>query len=156
MNDAEERVAHLVRAAFAGVTLGRGIGLWEAQGIDEYANHRKVEAYRSRDEKDDWSSISAADLDYCNSSPCFFDAEGMRFHLPAYILADLEGKTKTANVLFHLTYQRGECAGRYELLSLEQRAAVREFLLLRLADPLRKFEHRSIERALQGFWQEQT
>lgn len=152
MNADEERVADLLRAAFAGVRLGNGIGLWEAQGIDDYADSRTVEAYRARDEKDDWSEIPASELDRCYSSLSFFDPAGMRFHLAAFLLADLAGELKTADALFHLTYPGGECARRYELLSLEQRAAVREFLLLRLADPHREFEHHSIERALQGFW----
>lgn len=151
MNADEERVADLVRIAFAGVKLGPGIGLWEAQGIDDYADFRKLRAYRARDEKEDWSVITAADLDYCNSSPSFFDAAGMRFHLPAFLLADLAGETKTAYITFTLTNTR-TLTERFELLSPEQRAAVREFLLLRLSDPHRSFDHKMISRALQDYW----
>jgi len=152
MTDEEQRVADLIRAAFAGVRLGAGVGLRESQGIDDYAGACTTEAYRAKDEKLDWASISAADLDGCYSSLSFFDEAGMRFHLPAYLLADLAGKLQTACVLFHLTYTENEAQSRFQLLSPQQRAAVREFLLLRLADPLYEFDHPSIERALQGNW----
>ena len=91
MTHHEQRVLDQIRDAFAGVTLGNGVGLREANGLDDYADSRTLAAYRSQDEKLDWSAISAADLDDCASSLGFFDADGMRFHLPAYLVADLEG-----------------------------------------------------------------
>lgn len=91
MTDAERRIADVVRSAFQGVTLGNGIGLWQGQGLDDYANSETLARYRAQDEKVDWSRIPASELDSCHSSLSFFDAEGMRFHLPAYLIADLEG-----------------------------------------------------------------
>ena len=98
------RVLGLVRRAFQGVTLGKGVGLRQGQGLDDYADERTLASYRAQDEKHDWSAIPVADLDRCYSSLSFFDADGMRFHLPAYLIADLEGSLQTADVLFHLVY----------------------------------------------------
>src|SRR5436190_8367262 len=86
---AAQEVCRAIEAAFAGVTLGGGVGLQEAQGLDDYADDETRAAYRADDEKDDWHRIPAEALQRCNSSLSFFDAEGMRFHLPAYLLADL-------------------------------------------------------------------
>ena len=80
-----------IESAFAGVTLQEGIGLYEAQGIDDYASHAQCQAYRAKDEKLNWQNISINDLNRCNSSPTFFDAQGMLFHLPAFLLASLNG-----------------------------------------------------------------
>lgn len=144
-----DRVLELVRSAFRGVTLGNGVGLRQGQGLDDYADERTLASYRAQDEKNDWSAIPVADLDRCYSSLSFFDAEGMRFHLPAYLVADLEDSLKTADVLFHLAYTDH---GRFDTLSPAQREAVRQFLLLRLSDSRREFDHPTIEAALANYW----
>jgi hypothetical protein len=153
MNDEEELVAELVRTAFAGVKLGSGVGLREAQGIDDYADADTVAAYRAQDEKLDWARFAASDLDRCESSLSFFNADGMRFHLPAYLLADLACSLQTACPLFHLTYAEHDGNRRFASLSTAQRQAVREFLLLRFNDPHREFEHEMIGEALRDYWQ---
>ena len=91
MTPEEERVADLVRRAFYGVTLGNGVGLLHGQGLDYYADRQTLAQYRAKDEKLDWTRIGVTELNRCHSSLSFFDAEGMRFHLPAYLIADLEG-----------------------------------------------------------------
>jgi hypothetical protein len=91
-----------------------------------------------------------SDLNRCASSLSFFDAEGMRFHLPAYLIADLEG-TLEQDVVFHLT-----CFDQRELswlmaLSDAQRDAVREYLLLQLRRS-DDFIRPRIEKALAEYW----
>jgi hypothetical protein len=152
MTDHEQHVSILIRKAFHGVTLGDGVGLWQAQGLDDYADAQTLATYRAMDEKLDWSAISVNDLDRCYSSLSFFDSEGMRFHLPAYLAADLEGTLQTADVLFHLVYITDYGRSRFELLSPAQRDAVRKFLLLRLSDADREFVHPMIETALRDYW----
>jgi hypothetical protein len=75
----------------------------------------------------------------------------MRFHLPAYLVADLNGGLQT-DVLFHLVYMADGAASRFDTLSPAQRDAVREFLLLRLSDPRRAFVRPMIEAALRDYW----
>jgi hypothetical protein len=84
-----QEVAERIRNAFSGVTLGQGVGLRQAQGIDGYEEETAIADYRQSDEKENWSRIPPDALNECQSSLSFFDAEGMRFHLPAYLLADL-------------------------------------------------------------------
>ena len=55
VTDAERRVAELVHSAFDGVTLGDGVGLFEGQGLDDYADAATRARYRAKDEKEDWS-----------------------------------------------------------------------------------------------------
>jgi hypothetical protein len=152
MTGQKQHVLSLVRAAFAGVTLGEGVGLRQGQGLDDYADAHTLALDRAQDEKRDWLAIPTADLDHCSSSLSFFDAEGMRFHLPAYLVADLEDKLQAADILFHLVYLANGAEERFDKLSVAQRFAVREFLLLRLSDPEREFVHPLIETALREYW----
>jgi hypothetical protein len=146
------RVLGLIRSAFQGVMLGEGIGLLQAQGLDEYADERTLASYRVQDEKHDWSAIPVADLDQCSTSLCFFDADGMRFHLPAYLVADLENRLQSADVVFHLVSVTHHGREQFKTMSHAQREAVRAFLLLRLSDAHREFEHPMIEAALRDYW----
>lgn len=150
-----DRILALVRTTFHGVTLGNGIGLLQAQGIDNYADRETLAAYRAQDEKEDWSAIPVAALDGGYSSLSFFDADGMRFHLPAYLIADLEDSLQVDDLQFHLTYPGFDGFpgfDRFSTLSRDQRAAVRQFLLLRLSDYNYEFSHRMIEGALETYW----
>ncbi len=148
----KDRVLGLVRSTFQGVTLGEGVGLRQGQGLEDCADAQTLASYRAQDEKRDWSAIPVADLDRYHSSLSFFDADGMRFHLPAYLVADLECRLQTADVLFHLIYMAHGAALRFDILSSAQREAVREFLLLRLSDPDRESVHSMIEEALRDYW----
>ncbi len=138
-----ERVAGLIREAFDGVTLGNGVGLWQGQALDDYEDKKTIALARLDDEKRDWSVISVDDLNLCHSSLCFFDAEGMRFHLPAFLLAELNG-TDLGD------YGRSQFAA----LSVAQRKAVRELLLILRDEPDFEFERPNIESALADFWAE--
>ncbi len=53
-----EELCDRIKAAFSGVKLGNGIGLWEAKALD-YLESPKVRArYRLRDEAEDWTKIA--------------------------------------------------------------------------------------------------
>jgi hypothetical protein len=54
--------------------------------------------------KTDWKQIDAVLLDAHASALSFFSEGAFRFFLPAYLVADLEGKLDTADPLFHLTH----------------------------------------------------
>ena len=110
-----------VREAFAGVTLGGGVGLSEAQALDDYANNE----VRAGDEKNDWAAIPVEDLNRHSGSPAFLDAEGMRFHLPAYMTADLDGDYRHE----FAPYLCG-CQEKFSLLTLLQRNAVKHISAL--------------------------
>ena len=141
----------LIREAFAGVKLGDGVGLQQAQGLDDYEDDATCARYRENDEKDDWSRIPVGELNRCNSSLSFFDAEGMRFHLPAYLIADLQGAYKFG-MAFCLTHLSDLRTSQFALLSEPQRSAVRAFLLHIAEDPGYEFERPHIIRALEDYW----
>jgi hypothetical protein len=149
----ERRVVQLIRAAFCDVRLGNGVGLMQGRGLDDYADAATLAKYRSKDEKEDWSKLSAEELNHYPEGLSFFDAEGMRFHLPAYLIAAIEGTGQ--DILFHLTYFEHDATSRFALLSESQRHAVREYLLLRLSTAWEDeigFIQPMIEKALAEYW----
>ncbi len=136
--------------AFAGVTLGSGIGLLEANGLDGYANETALAAYRDRDERHDWAAISLESLNRYGNSLSFYDAEGMRFHLPAYLLADMQGQY-AFDIVYNLTQSallEEQCA----LLTEDQRKVVRAYLQFAEYEADHELNRGHIQRALQNYW----
>lgn len=149
---AVQEICRAIEVAFAGVTLGGGVGLTEAQGLDDYADAETCAAYRANDEKEDWHRLTAEALNHCNSSLSFLDAEGMRFHLPAYLLAELRGDYRFG-MAFCLT-QTSDYDRYFHLLSTAQRRALRAFLLHILDDQDYQSARPHILRALDDYWTE--
>ena len=52
----------------------------------------------------DWGQVAAEVLDGNSDALSFFSEGGFRFFLPAYLIADLEGRLQTADPVFHLTH----------------------------------------------------
>jgi len=154
MSLTKETVARRIREAFQGVTLGKGVGLFEGQGLDDYEDASTRRAYRAKDEKDDWKSIPVENLNLCYSSLSFFDAEGMRFHLPAFLIAQLDGILRVDPV-FHLTHMDDWAKSKFVLLTKAQRDAIRDFLILIQDDPDFDFNRPHIKTALANYWTSQ-
>jgi hypothetical protein len=135
------------------VILGDGVGLWEAQAIDDYESDEIREAARAGDVKGDWSSIPSADLAKSESSLSFFDPSGMRFHIPAFMLAELDGHLRMGFTVISLTNVYDDYGlHQWSGLSPDQRAAVHEFLKVMMEHEEYKFESESIERAIKEYW----
>ena len=148
----KEVVKETIRLAFLDVRLGDGVGLYEAQGLDDYLSEEACARYRALDETADWTVIAPERLNACNSSLSFFDAQGMRFHLPAYLIADLDGEYGFG-MDFCLTMS-SSMEDRFGLLDQEQRKAVRAFLRYILDEPEYSHRRESIQAALSGYWDE--
>lgn len=140
-----------IRQAFAGVQLGNGVGLQQGQGLDDCEDQETCAALRATDEKDDWQRITSNRLNGCFSSLSFFDAEGMRFHLPAFLIADLKGEYRFG-MAAELTRLSDYARRQFELLSSDQRMAVREYLEFTLEDPDYWFDRSQTETALEDYW----
>jgi hypothetical protein len=144
-----------IAKAFAGVTLEDGVGLKEADAIDEYADNAMRQQYRQEDEKYEWSAIPPEKLERYHGSPAFFDPKGMRFHLPAFLIAQLNGKSIDMNgylCAFWLELKEAHLNINFCLLSAQQRAAVCHFLYAVLEDPDEDYYAIEIQKAINEFW----
>jgi hypothetical protein len=134
--------------AFAGVALGAGIGLLEANGLDDEADEKSLAALRAKDERLDWHSIPVSSLDRYSCSLSYFDAEGMRFHLPAFLLTDMR-EDHTIDLVNTLTTGSPE---RFALLTAPQRAVVRKYLQFLAEEEWYESDRAKIHAALAGYW----
>jgi len=146
----KEDVLNSIKSAFTGVLLGDGIGLWEAQAIDDYESEEIQSKNRQKDEKVDWSLIKNDELQRCHSSLSFFDSNGMRFHLPSFIIASLEDLVD--DPIFHLTQLDDYAKSKLTTLNNSQKQAIISYLNWCLIQEEYNFEHPSIKRALIEYW----
>lgn len=145
---------HLISAitsVFKDVKLEEGISLSEANAIDDYKDKQFREECRKNDEKDRWDTIPSSVLNENYTSLSFFDAKGMRFHLPAFMIAEIKGEYRfgMSFVLTHLSdYKRSQ----FKALSKEQREVVRSFLEYLSEQPDYEFEKPEIKTAIETYW----
>ncbi|GAB6910113.1 conserved hypothetical protein [Desulfosarcina cetonica] len=149
----KDQIIEKIEAAFSGVTLGDGIGLFEAQAIDDYETEEVQKRRREDDEKINWKSIAYDVLQSCQSSLSFFDADGMRFHLPAYIIGSIKGEVD--DPIFHLTNMGSYMESRLVSLNVEQHKAIIEYLTWCLTEDEYSYDYPNISRALAEYWEKQ-
>lgn len=150
----KNEIKNIVRSAFNGVKLGNGIGLREADAIDDYASKEVREQKRQEDEKNDWSKITVDDLNQFHCSLAFFDADGMRFHMPAFMVAEIDSHLELPSSLFYLTDLSDYRKAQFQSLTQAQRAAVRQFLLWCIDQAEYEYERPEIETSLNEYWTE--
>ena len=151
---AAERVREIISNAFKDVKLGNGVGLKQANGLDDYADDIKLATLRTLDEKENWQHISIDDLNQFQWGLSYFDPEGMRFHLPAFMIVDLNGDFMF-DLIPKLTDPSEYSISQFSLFSEQQRDAVREFLNYAIEDEDSQYYLTDIIKALlEGYWQE--
>lgn len=132
--DELDSLIHQIEHAFAGLTLGDGIGLLEANGLDDYAGEEELAELRSRDEHTDWRRIDVETLNRCYAAPTFMDARGFIFHLPAFLVAELNDNF-SYGFIDRLYDPQPHPSGWIELLKAEQRAALAAVLAMVVEHP---------------------
>jgi len=157
--DKKEILINKIREAFNNVKLEGGIGLNEAQGIDDYEDAQTRKKLRDKDEKENWEAIPSSELNRCNSSLSFFDPKGMRFHLPAFMIALLSNEYNFGLVFTLTNVSRNSKTQLYSKsqfsdLTKEQREVIKAFLEYLLEDDEYEYERDQIKYALDNYWQE--
>lgn len=127
--------------------------------------------------KDNWRVLDASFIDQApdgyGSALSFFSDEAFHFYLPAYLLADLDGRLRQADPVFHLTHgldsesrdkrinprRYGErtwfdhARHKFAMFNEDERSAIASYLRYkRDTDALTDLEKRQIEEALHTYW----
>lgn len=87
----------IIEIAFDRVTLCEGIGIYEAEAIDNYASDKEILKARKKDRESwkRWDEIPTEVIETFYSALCFVDIQGMRFLLPAYMKFAVENYNKS-------------------------------------------------------------
>lgn len=138
-----------IHDAFDDVKLGNGVGIHEANGLDDYAGECELARLRNLDERDDWRKLDTEFLEQYHSTPSFFDPRGFVFHLPAFLLAELDDKHEYG-FIERIIEKRPPFNSWIDLLTPRQAGALVAVLLLVKQHPYyyddsTKFDH-AIER----------
>jgi hypothetical protein len=151
-------------------------GDWALRGSNEGEEPYLVE--KEFQDKRDWRTIDAAFLDQAPegfaSALSFFSDEAFRYFLPAYLLADLDGKLGSVDPVFHLCHglddaTKGEAVNprrygsrtwfderRHQLAVFMAEEARAILLYLRYKAERDEFARGSIEDAIKNYWSERA
>jgi len=153
MSDNAQLVIEQIERAFSGVRLGAGVSLREADVIDDYGTSAERKKARAQDELEDWKRIPEELVSRYYSCLSFFDAEGMRFHLPAYMRFALRHYKNSDSASIDSTiFTLGYGDDRFSLLTAPQRVAVRHFLKFMAFNGGHYVSSDHARRALEDVW----
>lgn len=134
-------VLKLIEHAFSKVLLGEGIGIFEAEAIDNYASEQQTKKARAKDREfwRHWSEVPQEVISQASFALCFADPEGMRYLLPAYMAFSIKNYEESASASVDspiYALGRGEEAfgGDLSILSSEQRQAIIAYLELMILE----------------------
>jgi uncharacterized protein DUF6714 len=151
----------LIREAFRGVKLGDGTSLRQAKIIDGYGqgySDEQFEVEKRAEITEDWERVPASELELDNIA--HLDSEGMRYYLPALMVALLD--RYDANAMWTIgTVSAIDVRGRLSayklsqlsLLTFEQRSAVAVWCksMSRFVD-VSPDDRRIVDRAVDAYW----
>jgi hypothetical protein len=125
-----EAIKQKVFTAFADVTLGEGIGFWEADAIDDHLLPTSEEYLiaKVQDERLDFRKVFdfvAKFESYPSQIHCFMDAKGLHFHLPVILLLG-DNHTKDSVLQYWFFKEKPEYIELMNLLTLEQKKCIIE------------------------------
>ena len=159
MTERQRHLLQMIEDAFRGVELGDGVSLHETIAIDNYEDAARREAARALDEKQDWRKLIGApalvEIVYVGGLS-FYDAVGLRFHLPAYLslaVTDfdrVDAGNLMESLMFHLTHLNDYSLARFSILDGPQRQCVREVLMFLRGE--HELESTELDQAIEGYW----
>ena len=163
MSERQQQLLDTIARAFRGVELGDGVSLHQTLLIDLYEGPEAQQEARLLDEKQDWRKlVGDPALVQLRWALSFYDATGLRFHLPAYLsLAVTDFDREDAgdvleSLMFLLTNFSEYNQERFSILDSPQRRCVKDVLVyLRDEFYLRdEYELKSLEldQAIGGYW----
>ena len=148
-----------IRSAFAGVKLGKGISLRQAQVADRYGEGVTDQQFKllPRDEvTDSWADVPFSELE--RDCVPHLDEEGLRYYLPALMLSLLSNYDPASmRVIGTISalYPKNDAIHRrnYAFLNAAQHKAIACFLrALPHLVPLDTEDSKRVARALRNYW----
>lgn len=168
-----EQVKQLIVDAFGSVERP---GNWALRGSSEGDEPFLLE--REFGDKSDWRTLDAAFLDQApsgySSALSFLSDEAFRYFLPAYMIADLDGKLQSVDPVFHLCHGLDDATRtqkvnprrfgertrfeasrhKFSVFTRDEVKAIVEYLRCRALDD--DLTRAVIEQAIRNYWSERA
>jgi len=148
-----------IRAAFAGVRLGKGVSLRQAQAIDRYGDgitEDEFDTLPGAEITNSWSDVPFSELE--RDCIAHLDDDGLRYYLPALMLSLLSnydpGSMRVIGTIAALYPKSTGIPSRsYEYLTEDQHRAIACFLnALPSLVTLDTEDSKCVARALRNYW----
>ncbi|MFO7626491.1 MAG: DUF6714 family protein [Candidatus Fermentibacteraceae bacterium] len=124
-----------IDAAFSNVELEDGIGVYEAEALDNYASKNELAIAKAKDRESwmSWRDIPENVIGQFHTALCFVDAKGMMFLLPAYMRFSLEhfdtsDSASVDSAIYALDQDFDGFFGGRNVFSKDQRTVIAKFL----------------------------
>lgn len=124
-----------IEQAFSGVLLEEGIGIHEANVIDDYGDEDQRIAARLEDSESwvGWQEIPDDTLRRHYTTFCFVDSKGFKYLIPAYMRFVLryckeDDSASIDSTIYALAPDNYNFDGFIELLTSQQKSAIKKFL----------------------------
>lgn len=126
---ARDAVIASIVAAFVGVGRGDGVTLHEADVIDGYGSDEMRREARKLDPETRWQDVPEADIEHYHWALSFFDAEGFRYYIPAYMTwtlryAETSDSISADYTIYAFTHTPPNDDRQFALLDNVQRRAI--------------------------------
>lgn len=117
-----------IERAFANVKLDDGIGVFEAEALDDCVSDKLLARARAKDIGDDWRALSDDVISEHYSAMAFMDQKGLRYAIPAYMrFAVRYWKTSNSASVDHVIYTLARDED-WDFLTEEQKQVIADFL----------------------------
>ena len=117
-----------IEDAFADVKLEDGVGIFEAEAIDDCVSDKLRTKAREQDVRDDWKAIPDEVIAEHYSAMAFMDEKGLKYAIPAYMRFALRHwQTSNSASVDHIIYTLARDED-WAFLSTKQKETVANFL----------------------------
>lgn len=167
----KNEIRSIIEKAFEGVTLEGGTSFLQTEIIDNYGEEYTDKEFNALPEKDithDWKLVTVNDLDKLHTA--HLDDKGFRYYIPALMCRFLDtypvdvlnpgsmrqiGTLSSLYPTVHHPNISDHLSAKYEILNLQQRQAIAQFLKW-LPEVLELDDHYSTiaERAVRNYWKD--
>ncbi len=119
-----------IQKSFSDVALEDGIGIWEAEAIDNYLVGNEYELLKSNDERVDWNNITFDYTIQFEMTFAFWDAKGTKFILPKVLQLALMLEEENEHQIPDWQYiLEGICQRKQQhLFNYKQKNTIQNFL----------------------------
>ncbi|MEM8779523.1 MAG: DUF6714 family protein [Cyanobacteria bacterium P01_G01_bin.49] len=124
-----------IEAAFKGVSLDGGIGIYEAEVIDDYGDEEERNKAKIKDSTSwvKWEEIPKEILKRYYTTFCFVDSKGFKFLIPAYMrftlkYCEIDDSASIDATIYALQPSNYNFDGFAQLLNKKQKKVISRFL----------------------------
>jgi hypothetical protein len=158
IEDMRMELVAAIGAAFVEVHLGNGTSLHQARALDDLES---PEAVRHLDKETDWGQIQDSKIECFPDTLAFMDAEGFRFHIPAFMIYSLNHyrtsifSSSVCAAIYALDPSiepRDWQLAKYVLFSEEQKRVILRFLEFFADDEMRRIFKDTAREAIHAYW----